>query len=160
MTPTPSAPAITVGFIPRERYELAAESLRTLLDNTAEPYELIIVAPAVPNRYRQEMDAVIAERPATIVLEHDRPLLPAASKNLVLEHATGNYVAFVENDVLYPRGWLRGLVAACEEFPADVASPLIREGAGGQGALRSPPGPDRTTGGRGADPDRRHRRSP
>jgi len=122
--------SITIGFLPRERYELAAESLTTLLANTPEPFELIVVAPAVPDRYRREMDAVLEARPSTLVLEADRPLLPAASKNLVLEHATGDYVAFVENDVLYPPGWLEELAAACEEFPADVASPLIREGRG------------------------------
>ena len=121
---------ITIGFLPRERFEVGAESLATLLDNTNEPYELIVTAPAMPDRYRREMDEVLERRPTTIVVEVDHPLLPAASKNLILEHATGDYVAFVENDVLYPPGWLDGLVAACEEFPADVASPLIREGRG------------------------------
>lgn len=121
---------ITVGFLPRERFELGAESLATLLDNTTEPYDLIVIAPAMPECYRRELDAVLERRPETLVIEVDRLLLPAESKNVILEHATGDYVAFVENDVLYPPGWLDGLVAACEEFPAAVASPLIREGRG------------------------------
>lgn len=121
---------ITIGFLPRERYAVAAESLTTLIDNTPEPFELIVVAPAVPDRYRRAMDAVLERRPSTLVLEVERPLLPAASKNLILDHSTGGYVAFVENDVLFPAGWMEGLLAACEDFPADVASPLIREGRG------------------------------
>ena len=142
-------PTVTIGFVPRERYELAAESLTTLLDNTPEPYELIVVAPAIPARYRHEMDEVLRRRPRTRVLEVDRPLLPAASKNVVLEHASGEYVAFVENDVLYPPGWLDALQAACEEFPANVASPLIREGRGSHEHFDhhlghiEPQGPDR-----------------
>lgn len=122
---------VTIGFIPRERFAVAAESLATLLDTTAEPYELVVVCPGVPRRYRNEMDAVLARRPADRIIEVDHPLLPARSKNLVLEHATGDYVAFVENDTLYPDGWLAGLVAACEAFPADVAAPLIVEGRHG-----------------------------
>ena len=123
---------ITIGFLPRERFEVGAESLATLLDNTNEPYELIVTAPAMPDRYRREMDEVLEHRPTTIVVEVDHLLLPAASKNRILEHATGDYVAFVENDVLYPPGWLDGLVAACEEFPADVASPLFGEVRGNE----------------------------
>ncbi|MFW2383008.1 MAG: glycosyltransferase family 2 protein [Acidimicrobiales bacterium] len=127
---TSTVPSASIIFLPRERYELTAESLATMLDNTAEPFELFVVAPAGPDRDRRELDEVLERRPATTVLEADAPLLPAASKNLALGHVTGDFVAIVENDVLYPSGWLEGLIAAALEFPADVVSPLIREGRG------------------------------
>ena len=50
---------ITIGFPAPERFEVGAESLATLLDNTNEPYELIVTAPAMPDRYRREMDEVL-----------------------------------------------------------------------------------------------------
>ncbi|MCZ7525869.1 MAG: glycosyltransferase [Acidimicrobiia bacterium] len=121
---------ITIGFLPRERFVLAAESLASLLEHTPEPFRLVVVDAAMPSRYRREMEAVLGGRPDVEWVSADRPLLPAESKNLVVERADTDYVCLVENDVLFTDGWLRRLVAACEELPADVATPVIREGRG------------------------------
>jgi GT2 family glycosyltransferase len=123
-------PAITIGFSPRERFVTAAESLASLYDHTPLPFELLVVDPATPPRYLAKMHAVLEEHDNWRMLSSDRHLLPAAAKNLVLAEARGDYLCLVENDNLFTDGWLEALIAACEEFPADVASPVIREGRG------------------------------
>jgi GT2 family glycosyltransferase len=122
------APSVTIGFVPRERFALAAESLATLVATTPPHHRLVVVDAGGPPAVLAEVEAVLAGHPHAEVVSTGRPLLPAASKNLVVERASTDYVALVENDVLYPVGWLDGLLAACEEAPADVAAPLIREG--------------------------------
>jgi GT2 family glycosyltransferase len=123
-------PTVTIGFSPRERFVTAAESLASLYDHTPLPFELLVVDAATPPRYLAQMRAVLDAHDNWRMLSSDRHLLPAAAKNLVLAHATGDYLCLVENDNLFTNGWLEALVAACEEFPADVACPLIREGRG------------------------------
>ena len=123
-------PTITIGFTPRERFVTAAESLASLYDHTPLPFELLVVDPATPPRYMAEMEAVLEGRDGWRMLRSDRHLLPAEAKNLVLREATGEYLCLVENDNLFTDGWLEALIAACEEFPADVACPAIREGRG------------------------------
>lgn len=126
-------PTITIGFVPRERFVLAAESLASLYEHTTLPFELLVVDPATPERYLAEMRAVLDRRDGWRILHADRHLLPAASRNLVLSEAAGDFVCLLENDNLFNPGWLEGLLAACERYPADVASPLIREGRGSEG---------------------------
>jgi GT2 family glycosyltransferase len=123
-------PAITIGFSPRERFVTAAESLASLYDHTPPPFELLVVDAATPPRYLAQMQAVLDQHDNWRMLSSDRHLLPAAAKNLLLAEATGDYLCIVENDNLFTDGWLDALVAACEEFPADVAAPVIREGRG------------------------------
>jgi hypothetical protein len=123
-------PSITIGFLPRERFALAGESLASLFEHTRLPFHLVVVDCATPEPYRREMDEVLAGRSDVEIVSTDRPLLPAASKNLVVERADSDYLCLVENDVLFTEGWLESLLAACEEFPADVAAPVILEGRG------------------------------
>ena len=126
-------PAITIGFLPRERFVLAAESLSSLYEHTTMPFELLVVDPATPQRYLREMHAVLADHHNWRILHSDRNLLPAESKNLVLGQAGGDYLCLLENDLVFNPGWLEALLDACERYPADVAAPLIREGRGEDG---------------------------
>jgi GT2 family glycosyltransferase len=123
-------PTVTIGFSPRERFVTAAESLATLYDHTPLPFELLVVDAATPPRYLAQMRAVLESHDNWRMLSLDRHMLPAAAKNLVVAHASGDYLCLVENDNLFSDGWLEALLTACEEFPADVACPVIREGRG------------------------------
>ena len=119
-------PSVTIGWFPRERFAIAGESLQSLLDNTPD-CPLVIVDPATPQRFMTEIHRVLGKRKAEIV-STGRPVLPAESKNLVLDRVKTDYVALVENDVLFLPYWLEALVSACEEVPADAAAPLIFDG--------------------------------
>ena len=123
-------PTVTIGFSPRERFVTAAESLASLFDHTPLPFELLVVDAATPPRYLAQMRAILDCHDNWRMLSLDRHMLPAAAKNLVVAHASGDYLCLVENDNLFSDGWLEALLTACEEFPADVACPVIREGRG------------------------------
>lgn len=123
-----TGPSITIGWFPRERFAVAAESLRSLLDNSPD-CRLIIVDPNTPSRYMREIEATLGDHPAEFIRTGEY-VLPSTSRNLVLERVDTEYVALVENDVLFTPGWVEKLVAACEEVPADMASPILYEGRG------------------------------
>jgi hypothetical protein len=119
---------ITIGFVPRERFSLAAEALQHIFDHTEQPFEMIVVDCDIPAVYRREMDRVLEGRDNIRIIDRDHYLLPNQSKNLVVAEAKGEWLCMIENDVLVQDGWLSTLIAACEEHPADVAVPLIMEG--------------------------------
>lgn len=120
--------SVTIGWFPRERFSVAAESLRSLLEHSP-ACRLIIVDCDTPKRYLDEIKAVLGDRPAEIV-STGRYLLPSAARNLVVDMADTEYVALVENDMLFAPGWLEALISVCEETPADVATPILYEGRG------------------------------
>lgn len=117
---------VTIGWFPRERFSVAAESLRSLIEHTP-ACRLIIVDCDTPPKYLDEVKTALGDRPAEIV-STGRHILPSAARNLVIGMTTTEYVALVENDVLFAPGWLETLVAACDEEAADVASPILFEG--------------------------------
>ncbi len=121
---------ITIGFVPRERFSLAARSLACLFERTPEPFRLLVIDGAIPPVYRHEIDGVLAGRPQVDVIRTDHYLTPNQAKNLAIEQADGEFLVLLENDVLVEPGWLQPLVTACRELPADVATPLLVEGRG------------------------------
>ena len=121
-------PTVTIGFVPRERFSAAAESLQSIFDCTHIPFNLVIVDCAIPQQYRQQMEKVLQGRSNVKVIRTDRYLLPNQAKNLVIQESKDDFVCLTENDVLVGEDWLSCLIAACEEQRADVAVPLISEG--------------------------------
>ena len=53
---------ITIGFFPRERFSLAAESLQRIFDYTCIPFNLIVVDCNTPKVYWQQMEQVLRGR--------------------------------------------------------------------------------------------------
>lgn len=123
-------PSVTIGFTPRERFSLAAESLESIFEHTRIPFRLIVVDCNMPSRYRAEMDRVLEGRENVTIIERDHFLLPNASRNLVIKETDpdADFLCLIENDVIVKDGWLTALIDACEQHPADVAVPLIIEG--------------------------------
>jgi hypothetical protein len=119
--------SITIGWFPREHFGLAEESLRRLFEFTEIPFDLFVVDCKTPPEVWRELETILANRTNVTVIRRDEYLLPNQSRNLVAERATGDFLCLLENDVLVQTGWLPRLLAACEEFPADVAVPLIME---------------------------------
>ena len=118
---------ITIGFVPRERFSSAAESLESILTHTDTPYEMLIVDCATPPEVWAEIEALIEGRDNIRVLRTDHVLLPNEAKNLVIRETKTEYLCLIENDNLVEPGWLDKFLKACEEMPADVAVPLLME---------------------------------
>jgi glycosyltransferase involved in cell wall biosynthesis len=126
---------ITIGFTARERFSLGGEALQCLLDNTSPPFHLIVVDGNIPPRYRKQMMSALGDRADSAWIHADRYLLPNQARNLVIKNARGEFIVFIENDILVKKDWLSHLLTACHEQPADVAVPLIVEGRKGPGEI-------------------------
>jgi hypothetical protein len=118
---------MTIGFIPRDRFCMGAKALSQLFERTPLPFQLITVDPAMPAKYRKELEAVLEGRDNVRVLDAPPFASTNAMKNIAARASDTDYVCLIENDVFVLEGWLERMVQACEEMPADVAVPLIYE---------------------------------
>jgi len=118
---------LSVGFVPRDRFCKAAGSLQALFDRTRIPFELIIVDCNIPARFREEIDRVIKGARNLRIIKTNEYLLTHQAYNLMIPEMKTEYVFLMENDILVEEESLSRLIAACEEYPADVAVPLIFE---------------------------------
>lgn len=120
-------PEVTIGFVPRDRFCMAARSLASIFANTRIPFDMLVVDTAIPPVFRRQMDEVLAGRDNVRVIETGEHLLPHQSHNLVLREYRTPFLCLIENDNIVEPGWLEALVDACKEFPAGVAVPIIFE---------------------------------
>lgn len=128
-------PSVAVAFIPRERFAMAAASLLRLYQNTSLPFRLYLLDCGTPEKYRKEIDAVLAGKDNVERIVRSELLLPNEMKRIAAAAASEDYIFFLENDCLVEEGCLDLLVAAAEEFPAPVAVPLLLERIGNRDVL-------------------------
>jgi len=143
-------PVATVVVVARDRWTGTAERLQTLLGATDPRHPVVVVAGAVPTPVRNGITAVAdrVENPVTVV-EH-RAFLPGnVARNLGARGAEGEWLAFVENDVVLDHGWLDTLLDRAEATAADVVYPAYLQphadgpkvhGLGAELELRGPEG--------------------
>jgi len=121
--PAHNAPAVTIIVTPRERFGVAIESLEAVVAQTEPPYKLIYVdgnsPPAIAAKLKD-----ICESSGFTYLRFNHYLSPNKARNIGQRLADTELVAFVDNDVVPDRGWLRELVACARETEADVVAPL------------------------------------
>jgi hypothetical protein len=123
----PSPPRVSIVVVPRERYGMAKESLASILAETPEPHELIYVSGRPPEALARHVDAMAKERGFRHIVV-DRFLCPNEARNLGVAAASGEFVVFLDNDVICSPGWLPPLVACADETGADVIVPLTCHG--------------------------------
>ncbi len=121
-TGTPMAKA-TIVVTPRERFGVAAESLRSIVEYTPEPYELIYIDGASPRKVATEIEEICVDR-GFCYQRYENYLVPNHARNLGHRLATTDYVVFVDNDVIVSPGWLEALIGCAAETRADVVAPL------------------------------------
>lgn len=116
----------TVIVTQRERFGMTEESLESLFANTPDA-DVIYVDGNSPPRIAGYLAREAKARGFRLIRE-DRFLTPNQARNLGLAAAETEYVAFVDNDVLYTPGWLDRLVACADETGAEVVAPLTCQG--------------------------------
>ena len=117
----------TVIVTQRERYGMTGESLESLYAHTPPEARVVVVDAGSPPRVRDLLRAESARRGFALIRE-ERLLTPNQARNVGLAAAETEYVAFVDNDVLYTAGWLEALVRCAEETGAAVVAPLTCQG--------------------------------
>src|SRR5882672_847810 len=134
MTDSASAATVTIIVVPRERFSVAPRSLRSLVTHTAPPYRLVYVDAGSPAAIRNEIAALASEHGFSVI-RIDGPLSPNRARNIGLDAATGEFVVFVDNDVLFTPDWLPPLLDCAKETGAALVSPLILSGEGNEGLI-------------------------
>ena len=104
-------------------YSRSLESLESLWASTNEPFRLVWVASGVPRQMRAKLEKYARERQFTLIVT-SRYLTPNQARNVGLSAVDTEWVAFVDNDVIYEFGWLEKLLACSVETQAAVVGPL------------------------------------
>lgn len=115
--------------------DLTTACVDSLRQNTDAGYELIVV-----DNGSTDGSAEFAERGSDIAVLNEENLGFAAGMNSGLEVATGRYVAFINNDTVFPPGWAKRMIETFEDHPnAGIVIPAVTA-AGNPVTVRSSPG--------------------
>jgi GT2 family glycosyltransferase len=121
------SPKVSIVVVPRERFNLTELSLESIYAHTAGSFELIYVDGRSPGRVRRYLENA-ARRHDFRLIRSASYLTPNRARNLGLKEASGEYVVFLDNDVLVGPGWLEALVARAEKSEGWAVGPLYLEG--------------------------------
>ena len=117
------SPQVTIVVVPRERFSVAVDSLKSIIEHTDRPYELIYVDGGSPSNTATELRE-ICEAEGFKYFRYNCFLSPNQSRNIGLREANTKYIAFLDNDIICSSGWLATLIETAEDTGAEVISPL------------------------------------
>lgn len=106
-------------------YETIEESLRALLDQTYQDFEIVVVNSS-PETVTQE---IVTQRfPSVRFVQSPVRLYPHAARNVGVTHARGDLIVFTDPDCVARRDWLEKIVARVDRGSQAVV--------GGMGVIR------------------------
>jgi glycosyltransferase involved in cell wall biosynthesis len=124
-------PSVSIVIPTYRRPGQLGECLQSLarLDYPRDLLEVVVVDDGGPT----PLDPVVAPFRSTLGLTLLRQANggPAAARNTGVERATGDYLAFTDDDCLVDPGWLRALAAVWAERPGSMAGGVTLNGAPG-----------------------------
>jgi glycosyltransferase involved in cell wall biosynthesis len=103
-----------------DMYEHFQEAADSVLDQTHDEVELVVVVDGTPAVYDRVVEDY-GDREDAIVACNDENLGLLASRNRGAELATGDVVAFIDDDAVADEAWVERLVRAYEEEDAIAA---------------------------------------
>lgn len=116
--------------IPTQRRTAGLETAaRSILGQTGVPaadLELVIVDNDKVPSARPTATALAAEASFPVVYVHEPEPGVANARNAALERASGDFIAFLDDDEEAPAGWLAALTEAQARFDADVVFGPVR----------------------------------
>jgi len=124
------SPLAQIIITQRETYQHSLASLRSLLENTPCPRDILIVDAGSPPPVRDALRTEADRESGIQLLRVDHPIAPNQAKQLAIPHLRHRHLAFVDNDVEFSPGWLQALRTCCNETNAAVVAPLYLERQG------------------------------
>lgn len=116
--------AVTVIVSPRERYSSVLGTLREIRQTVPPGTRVILIEGGSPRWVRRKLSVLTQELEVDWV-SLPEPVLPNVARNIGIDMTESEYIAFVDNDLLFEDGWLEALVATAERESADAVAPLI-----------------------------------
>jgi glycosyltransferase involved in cell wall biosynthesis len=116
--------------IPTQRrpQSLRTAALSALRQTDVDParLELVVVDNDAQPSAREAVEALAREAAFPVIYVHEPEPGVARARNAALGRASGDFIAFLDDDEEAPEGWLAALVAAQERFDADVVFGPVR----------------------------------
>jgi GT2 family glycosyltransferase len=106
--PSPPLPSISVVICTRDRPDVLRDALVSVLEVEYENYDLVVVDNAPTTSATKDLVTELADPRIRYVLE-PRPGLSRA-RNRGVAHATGEIIAFTDDDVVVDPAWLQSIV--------------------------------------------------
>lgn len=103
-----------------------AETIRSLLAQDVEEKFEIVVVDDDPDRSAEALVAGFAEARLPVRYVHAGVRNVSAARNAALDAATGAWIAFIDDDEVAHRDWLRRLLAVQREMGADIVKGYVR----------------------------------
>jgi GT2 family glycosyltransferase len=124
-----TAPRVTLIMTVRERYSPTLSTLESLMANTAMPFRLVFADTGLPP-WLSEAVAAASRRHCFEVVQFADNMWPQQVRKMLAPGIDTEYVAFLDNDLLFHPGWLEKLVACADETGAGLVGPLYLWGDG------------------------------
>lgn len=120
---------VTIIMTQRERFDLVCRSIESLYCSTEQPFNLIYVDGYSSSDVYSEVEKLASNYDFRI-LRKEHFLPPNVARNIAIDaiDEPTKYTVFVDNDVIYEKGWLERLLETADETGAAVVSPLIMIG--------------------------------
>lgn len=100
------------------RPDEVAELLESLVSQTCNDFEVIIVEDGSDNRCRKECDKYARKLNIHYFFKNNSG--PGQSRNYGAERAKGGYLLILDSDVVLPKGYIAAVKQELERFPADA----------------------------------------
>jgi glycosyltransferase involved in cell wall biosynthesis len=82
-----------------DRIEFLPTAIRSVLNQSYEPIELIVIDDCSPESPRRIVEEILEDRLASVVfIEHETNRGASAARNTGIEHASGQLIAFLDDD--------------------------------------------------------------
>lgn len=114
--PDGDAPLVSVVVVNRNRAELLADCLRSLLDQSYPKLEIWVIDNGSEDKSLQVLDSFAEPRLQWISLQENQGF--AGGNNLAFQKVRGEFVALLNNDAVADPGWIAALMKAIASSPS------------------------------------------
>ena len=108
-------PKVSVIIPTHQRTEMVVEAIESVIQQTYQDYEILVIDDSSTDNTRDVLEAYIDQN--KILYHYTEVSSAAAARNLALDNATGEYVAFLDSDDLWIPEKLALQVAYFEDHP-------------------------------------------
>lgn len=120
--PFEAHPQVSVVIPAYNAQDTIERAIRTVLDQTAPPYEVIVVDDASTDGTRNVVEAIAAEEPCLSLIASHPNAGPGHCRNLGFRAAKGDWIAIQDSDDAWRPDRLEKMLAAAHEHRADLVA--------------------------------------
>lgn len=117
---------VTIIIDARDRFSTTTKCLQTLIDNTPQPYDLVVVMGGAPEHLKEEWLVKFGDKNSTFIFRPEF-LNQAQARNIGLRKAKTRLAVVMDSDNYVHPGWLEALISCQNETGAVLVVPVILE---------------------------------